>query len=165
MPRNPNTGERTADTGKQHRTPVVPYRRGTIAVPASYAMRKLYERMQHDDVHLTTGADFENRRVDDPVQGQAMVMPRDEREAKYERPLMFADFQPGKSPLLVMGMAASHWQELKEIADETRHYGKDVPQIDRQFAKKSPEEYWHDIVDMRKRYAAGRKTYGASPKG
>lgn len=162
MPRDSTTGARTADTRKQVRARPPATRRGTISVPQSYAMKQLYERIQRAGAEMTDQRGVAHRRTDNPVRGQVMVMPLDEREAKEGKPLLYADFAPGKSPLMVIGMGAQHWQDLKEMADEARHYGQDRPEIPR--LPVSYEDLWQTMIDRRRRAAAGRKTYGTLPK-
>lgn len=160
MPRDAESGERIAGTSKRERLIRKPFRSGSISVPQSFAMRKLYERLRNDGVIGTDRRDVAGRNSDDPVRGRVMVMPRDERDAKYEKPLMYADFQPGRAPLLVIGGGAEHWQDLKEMADEARHYGDDRPEIPK--IPVSYEDLWKAMLERIADARAGRKTYGAA---
>src|SRR5436189_142482 len=95
VPSEPMDGESPQDFAKR------------LTVPASYAARKQWEAMKNAEVNRATGRDVVGRPADQPLQyvenGRLMLMQRDEREAKYEKPLAMLDFAPGQRPLMVVG--------------------------------------------------------------
>lgn len=131
--------------------------------------RKEIERMAKEGVFAGTASDLLSPQLGGSgrdVWGQAhttAIMPRDERE---KRPLALLDHQPGRKPLLVLGGGQRHWQELKEMADETRHYTEDMIE-----PEPLPEDYyeqrWREIIERRRRRLQRRTVsgYGLLAKG
>lgn len=115
-----------------------PVERYRLYLPKSYRQTVNYEAAaDKEGVLLTTHKGVRGRRVDDIVREKVAVMDRDERVAAKGKPIVYVDFTPGQTPLLIVGGGEYHWQELKERADETRHYGDD---------QRSPET--HDRADL-----------------
>lgn len=141
-----------------------------LYLPRSYVYQRLWEQLRAVGAQTTTGDGVPAfRPVDDPYQGTVVVLPRDEREAKYERPLMVADLptpdDPDRPPLLLVGAGAMHWKEALEIIAETRHYGLDRPQIPDQYRRLNAVEAYRIWLDMADRRRRGVRTtgYGTFP--
>lgn len=121
-------------------------------------------RMERAGVAYATGHEAHGRRVDQPLWGQTAVMPRDEREAKYDKPLLYVDHQPGKVIQIAVGAGSEYWQDLKDRVDEQRHYGQDRVER-RPLPRHFYELVWHEICERRRRANRGAKTYGPATAG
>lgn len=139
-----------------------PRERYDLVLPQSYVYRKLAERIHAAGLNVSTREGVTDRPVDAPVLGQTVVLPRDEREAKTGKALLYVDHRPGMTPLTVAGGGEMYWQDLKEIADEARHYGldhdRDLP------ARRDIRDVWIEMAERRARARSGRKVYGALPR-
>jgi len=160
--RDPQTGQRLhqRQRGPRPADPVQQYR---LVLPPSYVQKVkwdlLYERMA---VAATTAAGVRGRDADDPVQGRVAVLPRDEREASKGKALLYADFTPGKQPVIAVGGGVEYTQDLVELVDEARHYGTDAPP-----PRERPDinAAWQDRISQDDRNRRGIKTYGAATRG
>lgn len=123
--------------------------------PGHNTFKYLQEKAAKEGVWVTNARGALDDR-DGPTLGTVAVMPRDEREAKYGKPLMLADLHPHKSPLLIVGGAASHWQALKEKADEMRHYREDY-QDDQTVLPW--QEIWNRLIELKRHRARGRRMF------
>lgn len=132
-----------------------------LALPATHrTLDYLRKQAEQEGVQMTVAA-RSMRPMQQPGFGRFAVMPRDEREAKYGKPLLYFDMprEPAQTPLCVVGWGAMHLEELKDKADEMRHYGEDV----------EPEEPtdWNLVLrerrERQKARRAGRKTFGPLP--
>lgn len=112
-----------------------------LLLPPSAAHRYQYAAASRQGMKSITADGIKDRRIDDavgermlgvgktPAASQTVIWQRDERQVKYERPLMLYDHRPGRRPLLVMGLGLKHVEHLKDQADETRHYRQDETEI------------------------------------
>lgn len=148
---------------KKGRPADVPRDSYRLVLPPSYVQAVKWELiLERHRVAQTTVDGVRNRAVDEPVQGLVAVLPRDEREAAKGKALAYIDATPGRMPVIVMGGEQTYWQELKDEADETRHYGLDqLPDRDRPDAQTA----WQDRVEQDDRARRGVKTYGATTAG
>lgn len=134
-------------------------RRYALVLPASVGHERQRQEMERQGVAATTreGVFAQNQRTP-AIQGTVAVLHRDEREAKYGRPLVMADIKPGQTPIMVVGGGAMHWQEMQETLAEKRHYRDDVierPPEDRP----NMQELWVEYVKARLDAQVGRKRY------
>lgn len=146
------------------------YKNGRTAdlfVPSSWAHKRMREVAERQGAEASTREGLMGRTVDNPVRGKVVAMPRDERDARYQKPLFYADMgdvRNGETPLLIMGMGARHVEELKDMADEARHYGEDVPQRPPEDRPPNLTDFYHEAVEWRRKQQRGAKTYGAMAK-
>lgn len=133
-----------------------------LALPATHRMLDyLRKQAEQDGVQMTVAVQSA-RPMDRPAFGQFAVMPRDERQAKYGKPLLYFDMPQGptETPLCVVGWGTMHLGELKEKADEMRHYGEDA-------IEEEPTD-WNLVLreraERRKARRAGRKVFGPTAR-
>lgn len=164
MVRDPNTGRRLHQRTERNWSIEVPdeYSYDLSLLPSSATYRYLAERAARDGVQITTAAEVLPRPVDAPLIGQGAVMPRDARDMRDGRPLIYWDMRAGRVPIIYINPAQEHLEELKDRVDEMRHYGQDVieerEQVDMQ-------DVWLRYNEMLRRKKAGRKTFGAQTRG
>lgn len=164
MVRDPVTGRRLHKRSERNWQIEVPddYDFDIDLLPTSNTYRYLAEKAARDGVQLSTAEQIMPRAVDEPLSGQVAVMPMDERAGKYERPLVFSDFRPGRPDIIYINAAAEHLEEIKDRVDEMRHYGEDaVEQVERI----DLQSLWQDYNEILRRAKAGRKTFGAQTRG
>ena len=129
-------------------------------VPASYVHQQAWRRAQARGLETTTVEGVGYRRVDDTVKTKVAVMPRDERDAKYGKPLVYADMTPGRQPILYAGGGTKHVEEMEEKVAEMRHYGVDQEE---QPDRPDMQAVWSNMVEYlhgkQKDLAKGRKYY------
>src|SRR5437870_4319910 len=65
-------------------------------------------RRQEPEGRAMTGPRAALRPVDDPLFGRVYILPQDERDAKYGKPWMVYDHQPGGLPRLYIGNGRHH---------------------------------------------------------
>ena len=143
--------------------------RFSIIMPERYVLQKQREEMERQRVAYATQRELAHQSADHPTWGDVAVMPKDERQAvvtdpgnsSTANPLMYVRRRPGHRPLVVVGMGAVPWQDLKEMADEEDHYNPTMPE--KQYHV-DWNDIWHAKVDYWNRQKAGRRTYGAHPK-
>jgi hypothetical protein len=135
-----------------------------LYLPQSYVHTRLWEAIRRQDpqAEATTREGVPAYRpVDRPYGGRIVVLPRDEREARYGKALLVADLptadQPDRAPLLVVGAGEMAWQEALELVDEARHYGLDRPVLPERLPAASAYRIWLDMADRRRR---GMRTTG-----
>lgn len=148
------------------RPPLPPVReRFDLYLPQSYVHQRLWEQIRAQGAQSTTAEGVPAYRpVDHPYQGTIVVLPRDEREAKYGKPLMVADLptpdEPERPPLLIVGAGALHWQEALELLAEARHYGLDRPERPDLPGRMTAVEAYRVWLDMAARRRRGQRTTG-----
>ncbi len=101
--------------------------RYSVWLPPSYVQTVAAEMArEREDVHVTTREHLASGgRVDQIAEGKFAVMDPDEREAKHGAPHYYADLTKGETPTFVVGAPGERWQDLKDVADEAKHYGLD----------------------------------------
>lgn len=139
-------------------------RSADLYVPPTWAHKRMREAAERLAAQATTREGIVGRRVDQQLQGRVVAMPRDEREAKYDKPLFVAEVRPGGMTRVVMGMGAEHTGALVERLAEEDHYQGQTFQRPEGFERPDYNALWKDAQDMKKRAAQGKKTYGALPK-
>ncbi len=144
----------------KERPPTPPARdRFDLYLPQSYVHQRLWEQIRARDAgaEATTREGIPAYRpVDRPYGGRIVVLPRDEREAKYGRALLAADLptadDPDRVPLLVVGGGELAWQEALELLAEARHYGLDRPALpERRMRVDEAYAVWQDMAARRRR--------------
>ncbi len=90
--------------------------------------------------------------------GDVAVMPRDEREAKYGKPLVYLSAPANQIPVLILNGGAYPIEALKEMADEQRHYGGN--RLDRPAPKPDIQKDWGNYVERNLHRQRGRKQFG-----
>lgn len=119
--------------------------------------RYLQERAAKGDVHITVTP---LRNSDHLVgAGKVAIMPRDEREAKYDRPEVLVNFGADGRMLCIIGGRRLYTGELAEMADEALHYGEYWDDNAPPHPPTDWQAVWHQLVDIARRRRLGRKTY------
>ena len=157
------------DEIRRHRTPRRPKsptpRSGTysfdLLLPASYVHRQLRAQMERDGLRGSTAADVTGRVGARPAEGRRVIWQADEREAKYGKPIAYLDDRPGETPIIVVGGGEEHWQDLKEQADESRHYGYER-QAAAERERPDMQAIWHERVERGLARQNGRVVFGPS---
>lgn len=147
-----------------YRPPPTEKRRSAeYVLPDSVVHRALWEQMQRQRVQATTVDGVKDRFADSPVLGQVAIMPKDERVAKYNKPYGLVDQRPGEDALIIFSNLSEHWEQLKERADEARHYGwtkrertSDPPDV---------QQLWTDYVLKQEDKRHGRIRVGYGHRG
>ena len=136
-----------------------------LFLPQSYVHQRLWEEIRRRDAaaDATTREGVPAYRpVDRPYGGRIVVLPRDEREARYGKALLVADLptenDPDRIPILLIGAGELAWQEALEMIDEARHYGLDRTPLPKE--RMRPDEAYAVWQDMLVRRRAGRRTTG-----
>lgn len=134
--------------------------RADLYVPPTYAHKLMRQMAERHEAQATTREGLLGRRIDNQVQGKIVAMPRDERVAKYDKPLFVADVRPGGMTRVVMGMGLEHTGALMERLQEEDHYQGTEFQRPEGYERPDYGQLWHDALDMKRRERAGKKTYG-----
>ena len=143
----------------KERPPVPALRdRFDLYLPQSYVHTRLWEDIRRRDAsaEATTREGVPAYRpVDRPYGGRIVVLPRDEREARYGKALLVADLptadHPDRVPLLVVGAGELAWQEALEMVDEARPYGLDRPELPERLPAAEAYRIWLDMAARRQR--------------
>lgn len=113
-PTDPATGVRTA----------APF---TLMLPnrtvEQRVVQHLRDRLGREDITSLPGHEAVRRAVDAVPQGDLVIMPPDEREARYGKPLMVQRHRPGEGTMLFVTRGAVRAEEALERLDEEWHYG------------------------------------------
>lgn len=127
-------------------------------LPTRGTWRYLQERAERQQAVATVAAGVVGRGADDPVVGRIVVHQQDERDARYGKPLMVADIQPGKRPILAVGGGGEHTERLIERIEEERHYKFDEEPLPYEMTD------WQAVGEILREKArnrlAGRTVYG-----
>jgi hypothetical protein len=136
-----------------------------LYTPPSYIHHRLREEAERRGVQSTTREGILHRRVDQPLRDQVALWPRDERDARAQKPLLLIDRRPGKAPLFVVGGGGKYLDELKDLADETRHYGYE--QVERPTPAPNFNRIMAEVLERQWqiRHHPGRHVYGPTTGG
>jgi hypothetical protein len=125
-----------------------------LSLPGYVAYAKIQEAAKAG-VQMTTAAPALARGVDRPLrEGQYAIMPRDEREAKYGKPLMITDIKAGRIPITAVNLGGYSIEALQEMITYQRHYRQDT--LDRHEAPPDLDELARRDLERRRDRAVGR---------
>lgn len=129
------------------------------------------KRMQYDAVRLTLDAyrdrygpsavartvwrEMERRAIDAPQPERVAIYHPDEREARYDKPLIYADYRDGRRPVVIVGGGTEHTGALAEMAEEIRHYGSDEPAAVQARQRPNVQALWSEYIETAHRRQQG----------
>lgn len=120
----------------------------------------LRRKAEQEGVTLAHAHEAADRPMERPLVAQVAIMPRDERRAKYGKPVAFLDMgAPGQTPMMIMGGETMHLMDLKDIADSRRSYQQDE-------LVEQPTDWnavLHELRERKKARRVGRHVFGPSP--
>lgn len=132
-----------------------------LLLPTRTYHQKLREQMAKQDTKAITAREVGWPRVDAPVLGTNMLMPMDERDARYGKPMLAFDSRPDRPPLLIVGYQQLHWQDLAERVAEYRHYEKPLDDGER---APDIQADWRERIELGLARRNGRSVFAFSKR-